>query len=197
MSVNNEKVITSFKNKIITKGSNVFVILMMLLLNIFLVQTVRKVYDYYCLQSKLAAIPDVLEMQNYPLVTYDLDTTAKEIYENKQIEGISTNQVKYYLLQRAIKCIDRISLIRRDANDIRKLHAMDFLPQHVWHNFISSQQSIEKESTSIVKENQTYKFNWGSSHRNNIFSKASEVYRMASAKQRTKRTKNAQNPKRK
>mmetsp|Transcript_5579 Transcript_5579/g.4870 ORF Transcript_5579/g.4870 Transcript_5579/m.4870 type:complete len:214 (+) Transcript_5579:89-730(+) len=168
--------VASFQENVITTGSNVSVILMIMLFGLFIVQSARKIFDHYTSQRKLNDVQDIWESTIAPLITYDIDPTKRSNYEDKQRNGASLTELKLYLLQRAVECVEKMILIQRDGRDIRKSQRTGLCPQSVWQDFVSAPQNIDQESKLIQNENQNNGFEWGK-HKSDIFSKAAELVR--------------------
>ena len=68
MSINDERELTSFKEQVISTGSNISFIFLIILFKLFIIQAIRKIYDHYQLQSQL----DSIECPDYSIYSYEI-----------------------------------------------------------------------------------------------------------------------------
>jgi len=184
--------LTTFQDNIITTGSDVSILLMVLLLILFIVQMIRKTYQHFTLQSQLQQVANPIdkgtamaaenlnpmnpEYSHTAFAVYNTEFEEKKLYLLKKGEGAPLSVLKELLLKRAIKCIEKARTIQRDGQGIRKNWNQDLLPREVWHDFQAAQRNLNTEIESVVKENKECRFNWGPKHNDNIFSQAREFH---------------------
>eukprot|EP00484_Ammonia_sp_Unknown_P030901 CAMPEP_0197024744 /NCGR_PEP_ID=MMETSP1384-20130603/5245_1 /TAXON_ID=29189 /ORGANISM="Ammonia sp." /LENGTH=362 /DNA_ID=CAMNT_0042453183 /DNA_START=116 /DNA_END=1204 /DNA_ORIENTATION=+ len=184
--------LTTFQENIITTGSDVSVLLMIILVILFIIQFVRKSYNYFTLQSKIRQVANPLDAakpiaaENLTPINPRYDHTAYAVYNTefedrstylqKESQGAPPSVLKEILLKRAIKCIEKARVLQRDGVGIRKNWNMDLLPRDVWDDYNSAQRNLQAEIECVVQENNRFQFNWGQPHGVNVFSKARDEY---------------------
>eukprot|EP01083_Nonionella_stella_P154219 496619_1 len=184
--------LTTFQDNIITTGSDVSILLMVILLLLFVIQMIRKTYNYFTFQSKIQSVVNPLDdakpmaaenltpinphYDHKSYAVYNTEFEHRKTYLQKQAEGAQPSILKQILLDRAVQCIQKARAMQRDGVGIRKNWNMDLLPRDVWEDFNAAQRNIQAEVECVVRENQRFQFNWGVPHKNNIFSKAKEIH---------------------
>jgi len=184
--------LTTFQDNIITTGSDVSILLMVLLLVLFIVQMIRKTYQHFTLQSQLGRVenpidtarPMAVETMNpmNPSYTrtayavYNTEFEERKLYLLKKGEGAPISVLKELLIKRAIKCIEKARAMQRDGQGIRKTWNMDLLPREVWLDYQAAQRNLNVEIENVVQESKGLQLNWGPKHKDNIFSQAREFY---------------------
>ncbi|ETO30388.1 hypothetical protein RFI_06734 [Reticulomyxa filosa] len=182
--------LTTFQEAIVTTGSEVSVILLVVLAILFVIQAIRKAYNHIITQRELEKVDSVLDdgipvnaeaftpisdldPRSYPV--YNTNLVEKEEYLKNVAENAPITTLKEILLKRAIVCIDRVTTIQRDEQGIRKNWSMDMLPRDVWDDFNAAQMTIREEINDVLKENAEKSFQWGK-YGNDIFARAKEVF---------------------
>lgn len=184
--------LTTFQDNIITTGSDVSILLMVLLLILFIVQMIRKTYQHFTHQSLLRTVENPLDSArpmsaenlnpmnpNYShsvYAVYNTEFEERKLYLLKKGEGAPRQVLQELLLKRAIKCIEKARAIQRDGQGIRKNWNMDLLPREVWHDYQAAQRNLNLEIENVVQESKASQFQWGPKHRDNIFSQAREFH---------------------
>ena len=100
----------------------------------------------------------------------------RTLYIKKAREGAPSSILKQLLIQRAVKCVERVRVMHRDGVGIRKNWNQDLLPRHVWDDFQSAQSNVSAEVECIKQENMRRQFKWGSPYRHDILWKARDIH---------------------
>lgn len=184
--------LTTFQDSVITTGSDVSILLMVILAILFIVQMIRKTYKHFTLQSMLQKVHNPLddckpmraenltplnpEYTHQSYAVYNTEFQHRSLYMAKTKEGAPPSVLKDILLKRATQCVERARAMQRDGVGIRKNWNMDLLPRDVWDDFNAAQKNVQAEVECVVQENARLQFQWGPGHKNNVFSKAKEEY---------------------
>eukprot|EP01083_Nonionella_stella_P006077 17584_1 len=186
-TIGGEAPLTQFQESVISTGSEVSIVLMVVLLILFVLQFARKAFHYFALRSKINRVRNPLEQakpiaaedchflnKDFTLnsvVIYNTEFKERTMYEEKQKENAPREELKGLLLKRAMRCVERFGCIRRDARGIRKNWNSDLLPNEVFEDFKAAQKNIEQEIGKIIKENKRCGYKWGE-HKEDVFALA-------------------------
>jgi len=189
--------LTRFQDRIITTGSSVSIILLILLSILFMIQAIRKLYNHFLVEYLINKTDNALEEgiqqtvedmtdfknefnpKNYTI--YNAAFKERDEYLNKLEEYNTTKnitlvkQLQELLLRRAIRVIERVSALQHDAPGIRKSWQADLLPREVWDDFNAAHTNVNYEAEDVQKENEKHGFNWAN-HGTNIYEKAKEQF---------------------
>jgi len=151
--------LTTFQDSVITTGSDVSVLLMVILAILFIVQMIRKTYKHFSLQSLLQKVHNPLddckpmraenltplnpEYNHKSYAVYNTEFQHRSVYMAKQKEGAPPSVLKDILLKRAVQCVERARAMQRDGVGIRKNWNMDLLPRDVWDDFNAAQKNVQ------------------------------------------------------
>mmetsp|Transcript_32641 Transcript_32641/g.52939 ORF Transcript_32641/g.52939 Transcript_32641/m.52939 type:complete len:422 (-) Transcript_32641:1113-2378(-) len=184
--------LTQFQDSVITTGSDVSILLMVILAILFIIQLIRKSHQHFRLQSMIKNVENPLDSarpmaaenltpinpryDHNAVAVYNTEFEDKKVFLQRQNDGAPPSVLKDILLKRAAKCVEKADVLRRDGMGIRKNWLMDLLPRDVWDDFNAAQRNLQQEINSVAQENQRYQFNWGQPHGTNVFSKARDEH---------------------